>query len=122
MKVYGAVFDNLLLNLLRVLSLGVSYGIIETYVPGYEIPVYRIIYIVMLAFPFISRNLWLWLSDAITCMLVQDITFWIYLRELPKQWAWYYPVYNHIPLLYLVAIPLAVYSYVMAIREGEINE
>lgn len=116
MKVYGAIFDNILLNFLRVFSLGVCYGIVETYVPGDQIPIYRVIYIIMFTFPFISKNLWLWLADSITCMTVQDAVYWIYIGKLPWQWSWYYPVYHHIPLLYFVSIPLAIYSYKRAIE------
>jgi len=109
--VHGAIKNNLLINIVRALSLGISYGIIETYVPIKEIPIYRIIYLVMLSLPFISVNYFVWLGDAALCMLVQDMTYWAYLHEIPDQWAWYYPVYHGIPLLYPAGIVLITIFY-----------
>ena len=109
--VHGAIRNNLLINIVRALSLGISYGIVETYVPIEQIPVYRVIYIVMLSLPFISYNYFVWLGDAVLCMLVQDITYWAYLHEIPGQWAWYYFVYHGIPLLYPVGIIIIILSY-----------
>jgi len=109
--VHGAIRNNLLINIVRALSLGISYGIIETYVPIEQIPVYRIIYVVMLSLPFISVNYFVWLGDAVLCMLVQDITYWAYLHEIPGQWAWYYFVYHGIPLLYPAGIIIIILSY-----------
>jgi hypothetical protein len=110
-KVYGAVYDNILINIVRALSLGITYGIIETYVPSNQIPVYRILYILMLSLPFISRNLWLWLGDAVLCMFVQDVTYWLYIGEKPWQWAWYYPVVDSFPLLYPIAVIVVILAY-----------
>jgi hypothetical protein len=110
-KVYGAVYDNILINIARALSLGVTYGIIETYVPLNQIPVYRILYILMLSLPFISRNLWLWIGDATLCMLVQDITYWVYINQKPWQWSWYYPVVYGVPLLYPFAVAIIILAY-----------
>ena len=109
--VHGAIRNNLLINIVRALSLGISYGIVETYVPIEQIPVYRIIYVVMLSLPFISVNYFVWLGDAVLCMLVQDITYWTYLHEIPGQWAWYYFVYHGIPLLYPAGIVLITIFY-----------
>ena len=111
---HGAIKNNLLINIVRALSLGISYGIIETYVPIEQIPVYRIIYVVMLSLPFISVNYFVWLGDALLCMLVQDITYWAYLHEIPGQWAWYYFVYHGIPLLYPAGIIIIILSYLKA--------
>ena len=111
---HGAIKNNLLINIVRALSLGISYGIIETYVPIEQIPVYRIIYVVMLSLPFISVNYFVWLGDAVLCMLVQDITYWAYLHEIPGQWAWYYFVYHGIPLLYPAGIIIIILSYLKA--------
>jgi len=108
---HGAIRNNLLINIVRALSLGISYGIVETYVPIEQIPVYRVIYIVMLSLPFISVNYFVWLGDAVLCMLVQDITYWTYLHEIPGQWAWYYFVYHGIPLLYPAGIIIIILSY-----------
>jgi len=108
---HGAIRNNLLINIVRALSLGISYGIVETYVPIEQIPVYRVIYIVMLSLPFISVNYFVWLGDAVLCMLVQDMTYWAYLHEIPGQWAWYYFVYHGIPLLYPVGIIIIILSY-----------
>ena len=108
---HGAIKNNLLINIVRALSLGISYGIIETYVPIEQIPIYRIIYLVMLSLPFISVNYFVWLGDAALCMLVQDMTYWAYLHEIPGQWAWYYPVYHGIPLLYPAGIVLITIFY-----------
>jgi len=110
-KVYGAVYDNIIINIIRALSLGVSYGIVETYVPLEQIPVYRIIYIFMLTFPFISKNIYLWIGDAVLCMFIQDVTYWAYLHEIPGQWAWYYPVVDSFPLLYPIAVVIVVLAY-----------
>ena len=109
--VHGAIRNNLLINIVRALSLGISYGIVETYVPIEQIPVYRIIYVVMLSLPFISVNYFVWLGDAVLCMLVQDITYWAYLHEIPGQWTWYYFVYHGIPLLYPAGIIIIILSY-----------
>lgn len=117
-RVYGAVYDNILINIVRSLSLGISYGIVETYVPLEQIPVYRIIYIFMLVFPFISRNIYLWIGDAVLCMFIQDLTYWLYIGQKPVQWAWYYPVIDHFPLLYPIAIIIVVFCYYKAYREG----
>ena len=108
---HGAIRNNLLINIVRALSLGISYGIVETYVPIEQIPVYRVIYIVMLSLPFISVNYFVWLGDAVLCMLVQDMTYWAYLHEIPGQWAWYYFVYHGIPLLYPAGIIIIILSY-----------
>jgi len=115
-KVYGAVYDNILINIVRALSLGITYGIIETYVPGNQIPIYRVLYILMLSLPFISRNLWLWLGDAVLCMFVQDMTYWVYIGEKPYQWAWYYPVVDGLPLLYVPAVIIVIVAYWRAYR------
>jgi len=108
---HGAIRNNLLINIVRALSLGISYGIVETYVPIEQIPIYRVIYIVMLSLPFISVNYFVWLGDAVLCMLVQDITYWAYLHEIPGQWTWYYPVVYGIPLLYPAGIIIIILSY-----------
>jgi hypothetical protein len=108
---HGAIRNNLLINIVRALSLGISYGIIETYVPIEQIPIYRVIYLAMLSLPFISVNYFVWLGDAALCMLVQDMTYWAYLHEIPGQWAWYYPVYHGIPLLYPAGIVLITIFY-----------
>jgi|GEM_PF-1071296 len=120
--VHGAIRNNLLINIVRALSLGISYGIVETYVPIEQIPVYRVIYIVMLSLPFISYNYFVWLGDAVLCMLVQDITYWAYLHEIPGQWAWYYFVYHGIPLLYPVGIIIIILSYWKAKKYSVENE
>jgi len=119
---HGAIRNNLLINIVRALSLGISYGIVETYVPIEQIPVYRVIYIVMLSLPFISVNYFVWLGDAVLCMLVQDITYWAYLHEIPGQWAWYYFVYHGIPLLYPVGIIIIILSYWKAKKYSVENE
>ena len=120
--VHGAIRNNLLINIVRALSLGISYGIVETYVPIEQIPVYRVIYIVMLSLPFISVNYFVWLGDAVLCMLVQDMTYWAYLHEIPGQWAWYYFVYHGIPLLYPVGIIIIILSYWKAKKYSVENE
>ena len=79
---------------------------------------YRIAYTLLVIVPFINPNLFVWGADAIFAATVQDGAFWIIdytlNRRLPTQWAVYYPVYGHVPLLYFPAAPLIVYLYIQA--------
>ncbi len=104
---------------------GLSYGVIEYFLisssplspvfvsfpSGY---LYRVIYITVLFFPFVSRNYWRWFACGASAMVVEDASYWAFdygkTGALPVQWAWYYPVWNNIPLLYFT-IPLIFYSY-----------
>jgi hypothetical protein len=112
------------LNVLRALSLGLVYGYIEEIfivsVPS-DSPAgmyYRIAYTVLLVVPFINPNLYVWGADAVLATMVQDGTFWIIdyalNHNLPVSWAAYYPVVDHVPLLYFPAAPLIVYLYYQA--------
>jgi hypothetical protein len=115
-------FDRLEFNILRALALGLIYGYIEeAYVKGqnasndpslgYGFDLYRVIYTLLLAMPFINSDLRLWLADGVLATLAQDSSFWVYAKELPVQWSWYYPVADHVPLLYLPAIPVILFLY-----------
>jgi hypothetical protein len=105
--------------------LGLLYGVIEYFLissspfspifVGFPLGyLYRVIYIAVLFLPFASRNYWRWFSCGASAMAVEDASYWAFdywkTGALPVQWAWYYPVWNGIPLLYL-AIPLVFYSY-----------
>jgi len=113
------------LNIARALFLGAIYGYIEeAFVnpttgplsPDAPLAVaYRIAYVALLILPFINLNYWVWAADGILATIVQDVLFWILdyfgTGELPRSWAWYYPVLGHVPLLYIPAIPLIIYLY-----------
>ncbi len=104
--------------------LGLSYGVVEyffvsssPFAPifvsaplGY---LYRLIYVTILFLPFASRNYWRWFANGAFAMTVQDASYWAFdywkTGALPVQWAWYYPVWNSIPLLYL-ALPMVLLS------------
>ncbi len=107
------------------LILGLSYGVIEYFLisssPFSPIFVaspseyfYRLIYIAALFLPFASRNYWRWFACGTSAMVVEDASYWAFdywkTGALPVQWAWYYPVWSNIPLLYFI-IPLVFYSY-----------
>jgi hypothetical protein len=114
------------LNIARALFLGAIYGYIEeAFVnpttgplpPDAPLAVaYRIAYIALLILPFINLNYWIWVADGVLATIVQDVLFWVIdfffgKGELPRSWAWYYPVLGHVPLLYIPAVPLIVYLY-----------
>jgi len=102
----------LLLNILRPVCLGLVYGYLETVlrvsIPEY---IYRPIYIALLVLPFVNLNYYIWLGDGVLAMFIQDLSYWIFKHELPWPWSWYYPVWNHVPLLYFPAIFIIIYAY-----------
>ncbi len=117
------------------LVLGFSYGVIEYFVisssPFSPIFVafplgylYRVIYITVLFLPFASRNYWRWFACGTSAMVVEDASYWAFdywkTGALPVQWAWYYPVWNNIPLLYFT-IPLVLYSYLRGKSWGRVS-
>jgi hypothetical protein len=105
--------------------LGLAYGVVEYFLisssplspvfispfPGY---LYRVIYGLVLFAPFASRNYWRWFARGALAMSVEDASYWAFYfwrtGGLPLQWAWYYPVWNSIPLLYL-SLPFITFSY-----------
>jgi hypothetical protein len=115
--------------------LGVSYGLVEYFVisssplspifispfPGY---LYRAIYWLVLFLPFASRNYWSWFAKGALAMTVEDASYWAFYfwqtGGSPLQWAWYYPVWNSIPLLYLT-LPVVFYSYMRGRRWSRVG-
>ena len=59
-------------------------------------------------------NIWIWLGDGVLSMLVQDIVFWLVMRQDPVSWAWYYPVIDHFPVWYIIGFPLVIILYYLA--------
>jgi hypothetical protein len=110
--------------------LGLSYGVVEYFLvsssplspifispfPGY---LYRAIYGLIFFLPFASRNYWKWFAKGAFAMAVEDASYWgFYFWQTggpPMQWAWYYPVWSGIPLLYLT-LPVVFYSYMRGAR------
>jgi hypothetical protein len=110
---------SLRLNILRALALGFVYGMIEYFFVYPALGgLYRFLYIALLVLPFVNLNGWVWMADSAFAMTIQDSSYWVvaYLltRTLPWQWAWYYPVFSHVPLLYFVSVPLVIYAYCKA--------
>lgn len=104
------------LNLARAAALGVVYGFIELqFVNTTAFGSYRVAYLLLLSLPFINLNLFVWAADAIFATTVQDGSFWVmdYATRgaLPASWAWFYPVWGNLPLLYVPAVPLIIYLY-----------
>ena len=106
------------------LILGLSYGVVEYFFVSSSpfAPVfvsaplgylYRLVYLTVLFLPFASRNYWRWFAKGAIAMTVQDASYWAFAYwktgALPVQWAWYYPVWNSIPLLYL-ALPVVFFA------------
>ncbi len=106
------------------LIMGLSYGIVEyffvsssPFAPIFVSPpfgyLYRVFYVTVLFLPFATRNYWRWFASGAVTMTVQDASYWAFdywkTGALPVQWAWYYPVWNSIPLLYL-ALPMVLLS------------
>jgi hypothetical protein len=104
------------LNVSRAAALGLVYGFIELqFVSTSAEGPYRVAYFLLLSLPFINLNLFVWGADAVFATTVQDASFWVmdYASKgaLPSAWAWFYPVWGHLPLLYIPAVPLIVYLY-----------
>jgi hypothetical protein len=72
---------------------------------------YRAFYLAAIALPFFSRNLLLWLADALVALTTEDLGFWTFKFWLPGQWSWYYPTFMHVPLLDLFAIAVVPVLY-----------
>jgi hypothetical protein len=72
---------------------------------------YRAFYLAALILPFYSRNLMLWLADALAALTTEDLAFWAFKFWLPGQWAWYYPTFMHVPLLDLLALGVVPLLY-----------
>lgn len=104
------------------LILGLCYGVVEYFFVSssplapifVSAPVgylYRLVYVTVLFLPFASRNHWQWFAKGAIAMTVQDASYWAFdywkTGALPVQWAWYYPVWNSIPLLYLT-LPIVI--------------
>lgn len=112
------------LALLKAAAFGLTYGFIEFYwvngtglngnVPAAE-TYYRPLYFLLMVLPFASRDLWRMAADSLLAITVQDASYWAFYyawwRGLPEQWAIYYPVYYHVPLLYFVAVPATILLY-----------
>ena len=115
-RCYGAFRENLLINIVRAVSLGICYGIIEPLIYVETFPImYRILYIAMFLLPFMNLdNIWIWLGDGTLSMLVQDIMFWLVTYQDPVSWSWYYPVIDHFPVWYIIGFPLVIILYYLA--------
>ena len=101
-------------NLLRVFLFGVIYAIYEVNVPFYKyIPCldYRILYFFIFLAATVSVNIRIWLANFFASMVVEDLSYWLIKDQLPFQYAWYYPVVDHIPLVDVVEGALALYLY-----------
>jgi hypothetical protein len=104
--------DRLMVNILRAVFLGLTYGFLEVHL-SVQLPelTYRIVYALLLTLPFVNSNLWIWAADGLLAQAVQDSSFWVFARKLPFQWAWYYPVVGHVPIDDVVAAVLIVFFY-----------
>jgi hypothetical protein len=119
------------LGVFKAVAFGATYGFIEFYwingtgtngnSPVAEV-YYRPLYILLMVLPFLGRNLWQMAAESLLAITVQDCSYWLFYflwgRGPPEQWAVYYPVYYHIPLLYFISVPAILLLYRRARRSG----
>jgi hypothetical protein len=106
------MLSRLWINILRAILLGLTYGYLEVHI-SVTLPtlVYRVVYILLLTLPFVNSNLWIWFADGLLAQATQDSSFWLFKGQLPYSWAWYYPVWHHIPLDDVIASIVIVILY-----------
>ena len=80
---------------------------------------YRIFYLAAMALPFYTKNLPLWVADALLAVTAEDVGFWAFRFWLPDQWAWYYPTVLHVPLLDVAAAAVIPLLYWWALARGK---
>lgn len=107
----------LLVNMLRSLLFGIVYSILEVDIPIWEyIPTldYRILYFIIFAIATFSTSYLVWGANFFLSMTFEDISYWIIKNQLPFSYAWYYPVFDHIPLVDTIGGILSVVLYAYA--------
>ena len=74
----------------------------------------RIIYFALFFIPILLYNydkLSLGLANSLLAISFEDISYWIWAKQLPYQWSYYYPVIYHIPIVDLIEFYLAYLLY-----------
>ncbi|MFP3209240.1 MAG: hypothetical protein RXR82_06020 [Nitrososphaeria archaeon] len=66
------------------------------------------------------RHIPLGLANAVLGLSVEDAAYWVWARQLPVSWAWFYPVVWHIPLDDVLGAALAAALYSLLYKR--INE
>ncbi|MFP3209488.1 MAG: hypothetical protein RXR82_07335 [Nitrososphaeria archaeon] len=51
------------------------------------------------------------LANAALGLSTEDLAYWFWARQLPASWAWFYPVWHHIPLDDVAGIVIAALLY-----------
>lgn len=115
-KLKNYLRERIEINIIRSLGLAIPYGYIEQALQFHG-HFYRPALLLLQIIPFVNRNRWLWLGDVMLNIFVEDLFYWIFLWQIPTQWAWFYPVVGSFPVLYAVTFPIIVYAYWKSRRE-----
>ena len=111
--------EMLIFNIFRVTAFAVLYAIFEATVPFWEYMgdlEYRAYYFSVFFVAMASRNIRIWFANFFASMTLEDVFYWVIKREAPFQYAWYYPVLYHIPLVDIVGAVVAAVLYKKEIR------
>jgi len=86
---------------LLVVIFSITYAFVEVKTPFYlyiNPYIYRVIYFIFFFVISLVPSVTLTFSLFLYSMTLEDVFYWILDNELPFNYAWYYPVYYHIPI------------------------
>lgn len=88
----------------------IIYSFIEVKTPFFEYInsyIYRVIYFIIFFTVSLVPNVLVTFSLFFYSMTLEDVFYWILDNKLPYQYAWYYPVFNHVPLVDITEVIIA---------------
>lgn len=95
---------------LLIVIFSITYAFVEVKTPFYlyiNTYIYRMIYFIFFFVISLVPSLTLTFSFFFYSMTLEDVFYWILDNELPFSYAWYYPVFHHIPIDDVVEITVA---------------
>ena len=109
----------ILFNMFRVVAFAILYAIFEVKFPFWKYMSdleYRAYYFSVFFVAMATQDIRTWFANFFASMTLEDVFYWVIKWEAPFQYAWYYPVLYHIPLVDIAGGTLAIFLYVAEIN------